>query len=33
MVDKKHRVYSIGNGGFGRLGHGDERDRARLTRI
>lgn len=27
MLDKKHRVFSMGFGKYGRLGHGDENDR------
>lgn len=27
LVDKKHRVFSMGCGKYGRLGHGDEKDK------
>lgn len=29
FVDKKHRVFSMGYGMYGRLGHGDEKDRSK----
>lgn len=33
FVDKKHRVFSTGFNRYGRLGHGDEKDRIKPTLI
>ena len=33
FVDKKHRVFSMGYNRYGRLGHGEEKDRIKPTMI
>lgn len=33
IVDNKYKVYSMGTGKYGRLGHGDEEDKKRPTLI